>query len=542
MDAAAFEPGDPADPRNWTPLRKWIIMAALLPLDMSVNWAASGFSPASEDFIYEFEVPSSTAVLGLSLYVLGLALGPLVLAPLSEYVGRSPVYVGTYGAFLCLLLASAVAETPDGFLALRVLSGLCAAATVANVGGTIADLWPPDETGPAMSLYLWGATAGSPSGYLLFALVARARGVRCVFWALLGICLAFWLLLLLALRETRHPALLRRRARRQLARRGVQSVLRAADLRALEARRGFGDFARTALTRPLRFLFSEAVVAATAVFLGYLFGLSFLFNQAFTMVFGLARGFGVVGVGTAFLGVVGGVSLGPVTNVWQERRYRRRVETMRGANLPEARVELGKAAGLLLPLSLYAFAWTAAPPAHFLLPVAAACAFGWAFYTLTLMMSTYLVDSFGPSAASALAGVGLVRHLAGSGFPLVAARLFQTCGYAWGGSWLALAACALAPVPFALEAYGADLRRWSPYVRRYLAQSTKTPLRGEWDADRIPIIMIDGERRMSGGRDSCREKAPPMEKVVEEPTPIVMIDAERNERRPSGRSRRNTTY
>ena len=537
MDAASFAPGDPADPRNWTPLRKWIIMAAILPVDMSVNWAASGFSPASEDFTYEFEVPSSTAVLGLSLYVLGLALGPLVLAPLSEYFGRSPVYVGTYGAFLCLLLATAVAETPEGFLALRVLSGLCAAATVANVGGTIADLWPPDETGPAMSLYLWGATAGSPSGYLLFSLVAQTRGVRCVFWALLGICLGFWLLLILALKETRHSAILRRRAHRQLARRGVQSVLHA-DLRVVEAHRGLGEFCWTTLSRPLLFLFTEAVVVFAAVFIGYLFGISFLLNQAFTMLFGIARGFTVVGVGAAFLGIIIGVSLGPITNIWQERVYQRKVSTVRGANLPEARVELGKVAAILLPISLYSFAWTASPDFHFMLPIACSLVYGWAFYTLTLMMSSYLVDSFGPYAASALAGVGLVRHLAGSGFPLIAARLFQTCGYAWGGSWLALAACALAPVPFVLEAYGAHLRAWSPYVRGYMARDEKTPLMGDWDADHIPIIMIDGERRRSGRRDNGRQRTPPMEKVSEEPVPIVMID---NERRPSGRSRRNTT-
>ena len=130
MDAVAFPDGDPGNPRNWPPWRKWSIVAVIVPIDLTVSWAASGFSPASTDFAQDFGVSAETATLGLSLYVLGLAFGPMSLAPLSEYLGRSVIYIASYGIFLIFLLATALVRNLGGFLALRLLSGLFSSVTI----------------------------------------------------------------------------------------------------------------------------------------------------------------------------------------------------------------------------------------------------------------------------------------------------------------------------------------------------------------------------------------------------------------------------
>ena len=75
-----------------------------------------------------------------------------------------------------------------------------------------------------MSVFLWAATAGSPSGYFLFSPVAQNRGWRDVFWALLGLCSGVWLILLATLRETRHSTLLRRRAARERKQTGNDAI------------------------------------------------------------------------------------------------------------------------------------------------------------------------------------------------------------------------------------------------------------------------------------------------------------------------------
>lgn len=63
----AFGQNDPDDPRNWPTSRKWLMVAAIIPIDLSVSWGASGFSPVAGDFAKNIGVSGHVATLGLSL-------------------------------------------------------------------------------------------------------------------------------------------------------------------------------------------------------------------------------------------------------------------------------------------------------------------------------------------------------------------------------------------------------------------------------------------------------------------------------------------
>lgn len=486
----SFAPGDPKDPRNWSEWRKWAVVGAITLVDLSVSWGASGFSPASMKFTKEFHVSAEVGVLGLSLYVLGLAFGPMTLAPLSEYYGRTLLYVVPYGIFLLFLLGTALVTNLGGFLVLRILSGLFASVTIANFGGTIADLWPRHQIGPAMSVFLWAAVCGSPSGYFLMSFVAQTRGWRDVFWALLGINGGLWLIMVVVLvgfkNETRHSVLLRRRANRIKKQRNDSRVSAPEEMK----RKSLTQLCRVTLSRPFRFLATEAIIVFAALYNGYLYGLSFLFNGAFSLVFGEhGYGFSTIGVGLCFLGLVIGITLGPVVNIWQERHYQKAIhaherepeevgsnngavkrDDKRYKNIPEARLQMGKLAAVLFPISLFWFGWTSTPRynIHWIVPVLATVVFGFSFYTLILMTYMYVEDSYMVFSASALAGVGLVRNLFGAGFPLFGTQLFENEGCNWAGTILACLAILLVPIPFILERYGTILRTKSPYARQHM--------------------------------------------------------------------------
>lgn len=257
----------------------------------------------------------------------------------SQYYGRRPVYIYSYFVYLCLLAASATAPSLAVFLPVRLLSGYFASVTIANFGGTIADLYHPHDTGPAMSLYLWAATCGSPSGFFMMSFVAHHRGWRDVFWALLAICGTLWLIMTLSLiycGETRHSIILAKRAEQESkSSGGSESVEVPEHLR----QRSPKELFRVTLSRPFRFLGTEAIIMFAALFNGYLYGLSFLFNTAFTLVFGQGHGMSTINVGVCFLGLCFGISAGPVTNIWQEKYYQRRIRESGGKNVPEARTE-----------------------------------------------------------------------------------------------------------------------------------------------------------------------------------------------------------
>ncbi|KAF4308183.1 Sugar transporter conserved site [Botryosphaeria dothidea] len=462
-----FSPGDPEDPRNWPRWKKWLMIGPILLIDLSVSWGASGFSPASKKFAEEFGLSPEAGTLGLSLYVLGLAFGPMTLAPLSEYYGRRPIYVYAYFIFLVCLAASAMVPNLGVFIPIRLLSGYFSSVTIANFGGTIADLYHPHDTGPAMSLYLWAATCGSPTGFFLMSFVAQTRGWRDVFWALLGICGGLWAIMtasLLFCGETRHSILLAQRAER------ARKVNNTANIDVPDhlKKRGVKELFTVTLARPFRFLASEAIIMFAALYNGYLYGLSFLFNTAFALVFGQGHGFDTIGVGVSFLGICFGISLGPVTNIWQERYYQRKVHESGGKNVPEARVQMGKIAAVAFPISLVWFALTTSPSIHPIIPILASALWGWSFYTLILMTFTYTEDSYKVYSASALAGIGLVRNLFGAGFPLFAHSMFTRLGYQWAGLVLAALAVVLVPIPFVWSRKGRALRERSPWAREHM--------------------------------------------------------------------------
>jgi MFS family permease len=379
----AFARNDPDNPQNWSRLTKWLMVASIIPIDLSVSWGASGFSPAAADFGRDFDVSPQVSTLGLSLYVLGLAFGPMSLAPLSEYFGRRPVYIVSYGIFLLLLLATTYVNSLAPFLVLRFFSGYFSSTTISNFGGTIADLFHHHDTGPAMSWFLWAATGGSPTGFVLFSFIAHGRGWHEVFRIMFFICFVFWMVLvvaLYALGETRHSVILLRRVKALRKATGNERLEVPDEMKQRGPKLLFG----TALARPFRFLAGEAIVQFGALYNGFLYGLSFLFNGAFYMIFGpKGYGFNTIGVGVCFLGIVVGISFGLVSNVLQERYYQRRVAQAGYRDVPEARVHHAKLAAVVLPLSLLAFAFLATPKVHPFWPVLASAFWGWSFYTLS---------------------------------------------------------------------------------------------------------------------------------------------------------------
>ncbi|KAI5357505.1 putative major facilitator superfamily, MFS transporter superfamily [Septoria linicola] len=424
-----FHPSDPENPRNWPLWRKRLAWIPIIPLDLLVSFGASGYSPATEPFTETWGVSTTIGILGLSLYTLALGIGPLFNGPASENFGRKWIYIISYGLALPFFVSSALAPNLACFFISRFLCGFFQSVTVATLGGTIADLY----------------------GYWVE-----------VFWALLGISGGYYLLLIpviLYVGETRHSVILRKRAAKIRKETGDESINVAEEHR----RKGFWEILKVTQTRPFRFLFAEPVVQFCALYNGYLYGISFLFNGAFNLVFGkMGHGLDVLQVGLCFLGILGGITIGPISNIFQEKFYQRRRLQTDGKNIPEAGLRMGQIAGITFPIALFWFAWTTYTSIHPAVPVLASALWGWSFYTLILMTYQYTEDAYKQYSASALAGLGLIRNVAGGGFPLFGNQMFENLGYQWAASVLAFLALVMIPIPFVLSRYGERLRRRSP--------------------------------------------------------------------------------
>jgi MFS family permease len=101
-----------------------------------------------------------------SIYILGYAFGPLVIAPLSEMYGRSLLYNINNLLFLIFTIACAVANSLGALIAFRFLVGIAASAPITLGAGTIADIIPVERRGAAMALWIMGPIFGPTIGPL----------------------------------------------------------------------------------------------------------------------------------------------------------------------------------------------------------------------------------------------------------------------------------------------------------------------------------------------------------------------------------------
>lgn len=129
-------PDDPENPLNHKPWRKTWTMGLVSGICFVTPLASSMFAPGVPQLMHEFKSTNEElASFVVSVYVLGFAVGPLFLAPLSEIYGRLPIYHVCNIAFIAFTVACALATDLNMLIGFRFLEGVFGSAPLTN--GTI---------------------------------------------------------------------------------------------------------------------------------------------------------------------------------------------------------------------------------------------------------------------------------------------------------------------------------------------------------------------------------------------------------------------
>jgi MFS transporter, DHA1 family, multidrug resistance protein len=143
-----------------------ILLSLLLAyITLIAFFASAVFSPGIESVSKQFHVSPETGVLGISLYVLGFAFGPIVWAPLSEISGRRlPLLIGTFG-FSVFSTGVATAKDYQTIMLCRFFAGFFAASPLAVVPACFADLYDNRQRGTAITAFAMAVFMG-PFAYV----------------------------------------------------------------------------------------------------------------------------------------------------------------------------------------------------------------------------------------------------------------------------------------------------------------------------------------------------------------------------------------
>lgn len=96
----------------------------------------------------EFDKESTTALLPITLYTIALGFGPVIGGPLSETIGRQPVYLGALITGSLFTIGAGLVHTFAGLCITRFLAGLCWAPVLSLMAGTVTETFAPKYRGP----------------------------------------------------------------------------------------------------------------------------------------------------------------------------------------------------------------------------------------------------------------------------------------------------------------------------------------------------------------------------------------------------------
>ena len=423
----SFLPVDPRDPQQFLMWKKWVYTIIMAFATLGIAFVSTAYTGGLAEIVKSFHVSTEVSILGISLFVLGFAIGPLIWAPSSEFFGRQILFVVTYIILTLFNVGAAVSQNIQTLIIMRFFAGSFGSSPLTNAGGVIADMFSAKERGLATAVFAAAPFLGPSLGPIVAGFLGDAAGWRWV-EGLMAIFTGVMVIVGgLVVPETYAPVLLRKRAA-ALSRKNGKVYVSRFDMHhrnPATSTKGpsVGAQLRTALLRPWILLFREPIVFVLSIYMAIIYGTMYMMFAAFPIIFQAGRGWSAGIGGLAFLGIAVGMTLAVIYAMFDNRRYgTRAARSPDGMAPPEARLSLTIIGSILLPVGLFWFAWTNAPPVHWIVPIIGSGFFAAGLVLVFLSLTNYLIDSYTIFAASVLAASAVIRSLFGAAFPL-----FTTC-------------------------------------------------------------------------------------------------------------------
>ena len=327
-----------------------------------------------------------------------------------------PLFFGFF-IFAIFQIPVAVAQNLQTIMLCRFFGGFFGSAPLAIVGGTLTDFWEPIDRGIAVCIFAGATFIGPVAGPIVGGFVTQSYlGWRWTEYITAIMGFFFGTVGFILVPESYPPTLLQQRAKKIRFETRNWAIHAKAD----EIQIDLKSISNKYIIRPFVMLFLEPILTLVTIYMALIYGILYLFFEAYPIAFQEQRGWNE-GVGALpFISITIGVLIGAGIIVWTSKTRFARKMAKHGRVIPEERLIPMIVGGFIFPAGMFWFAWTSSPHITWVPQVLAGIPIGAGVLMIFLQGLNYIIDVYLMNANSAIAGNTFVRSLFGAGFPLFA--------------------------------------------------------------------------------------------------------------------------
>lgn len=448
---------NPYHPYHWSAWKKWGIVIIYCILQVFVLLTSTTF--LAIEYIYEEEwgVNAQVVTLGQSMFIIGTAVGPAFLGPLSDIGGRKYVYASSMVLYAIFNIGCALPRNMAMLAIFMFLAGAAGSTAVSNVAGTITDLFV-DSHGAAqpMALFVMAANVGPSVGSPVGEWIADNpnMGYRWIFYLNIIIAGAFAILLLFV-PETLPRMVIQREVKKNSPDSADAVTYEINVLHEL----------KFVTLMALRILFTEPIVMFLGLYNGFAYGLLFLYLDGIFDVFVYNNGLSFIQADLTYLNFVVGVVIMFCIVPIQTWFFKRFTEKNGGVAKPEYRFIVSLVGVWGFPISLFWFAFTSDGKTNYWSPIIAGTLLGVCDPLLWLAMLNYVTDSYPNVAGSAIAAFCIPSFAIAAALAHAGVALFENMSTTWGMATLAFISLGVVALVYILYFFGPRIRARSKLAR-----------------------------------------------------------------------------
>lgn len=457
---------DPENPQNWSDFKVCWIIGLTGFLCLAIYMGSSIYTPAVASMMKELNTTQVKAILPLTVFILGYGIGPMFLSPLSEHppLGRTYIYIVTLLIFCIVQIPTALADTIEKVIGLRLIAGIMASPALSTGGATIGDMVHPNNLYKGLVIWALFAFCGPTFGPLIGGVITQLVDWRWNFWVLCIVSGFVVALLILFLPETNHETILYRRALRLRKLTGNNKIKSKYEVEKENSTLSVSDIAKETLWRPIYIAFFEPMVFLLNIYTAFIYIIVNSWFEAFPIVFEGIYHFNLIESGVVYLSAIIGGTIGAIIYLYWVGKLVKHPNPAIEKFLKPAMF-----GSFFLPVGLFIFAWGSSTRTHWIAPCIAALIFCIGALNIFQSIFNYLGRGFYRYLASVFAGNCLMRSWSAAVFPLFITPMYKNTAIkdfpvGPGGSIMAGVSVLMVVIPFVIYKYGVPLRGRSKYA------------------------------------------------------------------------------